>query len=65
MTTTTQSTPVNGCVVVGAADQLHTCVAVRSDAGGDAAKQYVRPLPQLNDNTLDNRGHPLKQFNSH
>ena len=34
---------------------------MRSDAGGDDAKQYVRPLPYLNDNTLDNRGHPLKQ----
>ena len=31
------------------------------NAGGDAAKQYFRPLPQLNDDTLYNRGHPLKQ----
>ena len=39
--------PINVRVAVVVPDQLHSRVAVRSDAGGDAAQQYVRPLPGL------------------
>ena len=35
-------------LVVGAAEQLQPRVAVRSNAGSDAAQQYVRPLPGIN-----------------